>query len=519
MINPCEAIYDGDNIEDAQLGVLEFRSPGGTIKAAYIYVKENVSDDAVFNITKNNAALWTLADRLTILDGENESSKIDLNIVTTRGDRLQLDLEECPADGVASPITLILEIDDGVEAGTGGASDHGALTGLDSDDHPQYFNQTRGDARYVQSSTLIETVQDTVGAMLTAGAHALINYDDAAGTVSIASVQLTQEEIQDYVGAFLSAGANTTVTYNDAGNVLVIGETSAGLSTEQIQDMLATFLAAGLNVTLTYDDAGNSLAIAASGGGGTTLPSQTGNAGKFLKTDGTTASWDTPAGGASYTGGRPTDPIANFFERFEFLNYEGFISSSSIPLNTGWAYAGNVAYEAGDANHPGLVRLYTNDAGFPCTMIRAIAGSVGNKNINAASMWEINAIVRVGNPAARVFIGLSDFDDNFNFKGVGFFKDTNDTNWYAYARSAGGGTLTKQSVAAFAAATWYRLRIRRIDAATIGFSVNDSAEISVTANLPTGLLFPYMLLRWISGTFATLDVDYWDMSITNLARY
>ena len=31
---------------------------------------------------------------------------------------------------------------------TGGVTDHGALTGLADDDHPQYFNQARGDARY-----------------------------------------------------------------------------------------------------------------------------------------------------------------------------------------------------------------------------------------------------------------------------------------------------------------------------------------------------------------------------------
>lgn len=32
--------------------------------------------------------------------------------------------------------------------GGGGTSDHGALTGLGDDDHTQYFNTSRGDARY-----------------------------------------------------------------------------------------------------------------------------------------------------------------------------------------------------------------------------------------------------------------------------------------------------------------------------------------------------------------------------------
>jgi hypothetical protein len=32
----------------------------------------------------------------------------------------------------------------------GGVTDHGALTGLSDDDHTQYYNQSRGDARYVR---------------------------------------------------------------------------------------------------------------------------------------------------------------------------------------------------------------------------------------------------------------------------------------------------------------------------------------------------------------------------------
>lgn len=36
------------------------------------------------------------------------------------------------------------------DTGGGGVTDHGALTGLLDDDHTQYFNQTRGDARYAQ---------------------------------------------------------------------------------------------------------------------------------------------------------------------------------------------------------------------------------------------------------------------------------------------------------------------------------------------------------------------------------
>jgi hypothetical protein len=235
MINPLEAIYTGADLEDATLGVLQFRSPGGTIKAAYLYVGDNVSDDAVFNISIENVALWTLGDRLTVLDGESETSKTGLNIVTVRGDVIQLDLEEVPETGITAPVTLILEIEDGVELPEGG--------GLTT-----------------------EQVQDVVGAMMVSGTNTLWIYDDALGTLKVDSSSLSDEDIQDKVAAMLSAGTNVTVTYNDPAGTLSIS--SATRTDEEIQDVVAALLAQGSNVTLTYNDAGNSLTIAASGGAG-----------------------------------------------------------------------------------------------------------------------------------------------------------------------------------------------------------------------------------------------------------
>ncbi|MCC7375781.1 MAG: hypothetical protein IT581_14075, partial [Verrucomicrobiales bacterium] len=57
--------------------------------------------------------------------------------------------------GVAQYITigsgLSLDLAGNLTAsGGGGVTDHGALTGLADDDHPQYHNNTRGDARYLQ---------------------------------------------------------------------------------------------------------------------------------------------------------------------------------------------------------------------------------------------------------------------------------------------------------------------------------------------------------------------------------
>ena len=49
------------------------------------------------------------------------------------------------------------------DTGGGGVTDHGALTGLGDDDHPQYLNETRGDARYAQTADLSDYLPLTGG--------------------------------------------------------------------------------------------------------------------------------------------------------------------------------------------------------------------------------------------------------------------------------------------------------------------------------------------------------------------
>ena len=80
-------------------------------------------------------------------------------------------------DGVATPTLVALDtlIDGAVEDyltehPPTGVTDHGELTGLDQDDHPQYLTTARGDARYVQPSALAPVA--------TAG-----TYDSLIGTV------------------------------------------------------------------------------------------------------------------------------------------------------------------------------------------------------------------------------------------------------------------------------------------------------------------------------------------------
>ena len=72
------------------------------------------------------------------------------------------------------------------DTGGGGVTDHGALTGLGDDDHPQYLNETRGDARYAQTGDLADYLPLTGGVL--SGyldfndANEGIRFNDGAGT-------------------------------------------------------------------------------------------------------------------------------------------------------------------------------------------------------------------------------------------------------------------------------------------------------------------------------------------------
>lgn len=60
------------------------------------------------------------------------------------------------------------------DSGGGGVTDHGALTGLADDDHPQYHNDARGDARYYtkgQADTLLDAKEDDGVAAAAVSAH------------------------------------------------------------------------------------------------------------------------------------------------------------------------------------------------------------------------------------------------------------------------------------------------------------------------------------------------------------
>ena len=100
------------------------------------------------------------------------------------------------------------------EPGTGGG-DHGLLTGLSDDDHTQYYNQTRGDARYSQLGHNHAGVYEPAG-NLDAHLSDAIDAHDAAAISYVAGGGIAATTVQAAIQELDSEKAATSHTHTQS---------------------------------------------------------------------------------------------------------------------------------------------------------------------------------------------------------------------------------------------------------------------------------------------------------------
>lgn len=187
--------------------------------------------------------------------------------------------------------------------GGGGVTDHSALTGLSNDDHPQYHNDVRGDARYAQLSHT-HTISNVTNLATQLAAKAPLASPVLTGTPQaptattgtntdqIASTAFVQAAIAllinaapglldtlDEIAQALGDDPNfaTTITTALSGKLnsslvsafaltLLDDTTAAAMRTtlgfnEAVDDRVAALLLPGTNIGLNYDDVANTLTV------------------------------------------------------------------------------------------------------------------------------------------------------------------------------------------------------------------------------------------------------------------
>lgn len=221
---------------------------------------------AKIQVRKGTAAAWTSTNP-TLLSGEFGYE--------TDTDKLKI------GDGTTAWTALAYYYDP-ADSG-GGATDHGALTGLSDDDHSQYHTDARGDARYAATghnhsgtyepadATLLKQadVDDTpVNGVTTAPVSSNWAYDHAALTTAhgISTFGASLVDDADAGTARTTLGLGTAATtastdyataaHNHSGVYLAVGADAADLGSGAATD----------NYVLTADGAGGAAWEAAAGG-------------------------------------------------------------------------------------------------------------------------------------------------------------------------------------------------------------------------------------------------------------
>lgn len=138
----------------------------------------------LLNVGQTGARVLTTAD-LESLTGLSDAALQSLNTDIIALNVRVTDVENVQVTHANLLSQLISDLDDlelvvaGLAGGTGGVTDHGALTGLGDDDHPHYLTEARGNSLYYTKAEVDTAVAGATGGGLTEAQADLLYYPRA----------------------------------------------------------------------------------------------------------------------------------------------------------------------------------------------------------------------------------------------------------------------------------------------------------------------------------------------------
>jgi len=313
-----------------------------------------------------------------------------------------------------------------------------------------------------------------------AGAFVSAVADCGAGGVNYQTVQdegvpLAQEPVLNIIGAMVvcadNPGVSTDCTWANPAAYATIQDEGVPLA----QEATLNFIGAGVTCV---DNAGVSTDCTIPGGGG-------------------------------------FNPLTTSFEDEEFC---GGTTVSQTAGKLGWGQTGGTYTRAAAiAGRPCVHLLRANN-----NTIAIFLQSWNVGGIDYADMWselmmvspqqvDADTVIRFG-----VQSTVAAAPANPPTNGVYLERLGGDATWFLVTNDGFGQTRTNTGVAA--AVGWLRVVLRRVNAATVGVSLNGGAETPAILNIPLGNGAPFFQLQSTIAANKELYIDYWSMTITGLAR-
>jgi hypothetical protein len=161
--------------------------------------------------TSNSILVSENANNVTVSDaGVNVTTSVPTHIVSVSVAETQVTVTETSNSVVVNTNTVI--------------ADHGTLLGLGDDDHPQYHNDARGDARYYtqdQVDSLIGSVSGAVDSVNGKTGVVVLDADDIDDSTTINKFT-TAAELSKLAGIEDGAEVNTVDSVNSQTGVVVL---------------------------------------------------------------------------------------------------------------------------------------------------------------------------------------------------------------------------------------------------------------------------------------------------------
>jgi hypothetical protein len=201
--------------------------------------------------------------------------------------------------------------------------------------------------------------------------------------------------------------------------------------------------------------------------------------------------------------------------------YDDFMDLQATVLGRWNTTSGTLTNRAAEASHPGIFRRLANNQS--TWMFTPSVTSSSNGFLLPADTFDLHFFIRVNNDDSNVtyriglYGGTNASSSAQPSDGIYFEKLTTDTDWFGVCRAASSQTRST-SPGAVSAAAWARLRIRRIDASTIGFTIDGGTEQTVTTNVPTASMLLCMFMQSHAAADKTYDIDLITCTLSGLAR-